>query len=225
MWKDGECWVLGGSTSVPYQFEVPLEIINPVMAGKLSPETYSPYMEPIHNKHVIGINNAYLIGNWIDILFFGDNAWYLVHRAKLAQHPALKVSCSNRWENIKQEHSDGIKYLPKNKKHPRGLSPDPCSVSCNGNNGAASLSLAVHLGVRRIILLGFDMKMDAGLKYSHWHGSHGNKRPPPFQRHLMGFSDIAKEAKERGVEIINASPDSMITQFPKVSVKELLLYG
>ena len=44
----------------------------------------------------------------------------------------------------------------------------------------------------------------------------------PFDRHLRGFSDMAKDAKRRGIEIINASPDSAITCFPKYSIKELL---
>ena len=44
----------------------------------------------------------------------------------------------------------------------------------------------------------------------------------PFHRHLRGFPQIAKDAKQMGVEILNASPDSAIECFRKVTVKELL---
>jgi hypothetical protein len=44
----------------------------------------------------------------------------------------------------------------------------------------------------------------------------------PFDRHLRGFAQIAKDAQQRGIEIINACPESAITQFHKCNVKELL---
>ena len=44
----------------------------------------------------------------------------------------------------------------------------------------------------------------------------------PFHKHLPGFPHIARDAKARGIEIINASPNSVITEFPKCNVKDLL---
>ena len=38
----------------------------------------------------------------------------------------------------------------------------------------------------------------------------------------MGFAQIAKDAKSRGIEILNANPKSAIEEFKKYSVKELL---
>ena len=105
--------------------------------------------------------------------------------------------------------------------HRQGISPDPTKVSWNSNSGAAAISLAAHFGVKRIILLGFDMSFN-GKGVSHWHGSHGNEKPPPFRKHMLGFPVIAAEAKDRNIEIINASLGSALTEFPKVHVKELL---
>ncbi len=64
----------------------------------------------------------------------------------------------------------------------------------------------------------------------HWHDVYKRgvtldqrkKRKMPFHRHLRGFPQIAKDAKQMGVEILNASPDSTIECFRKVTVKELL---
>lgn len=225
MWQDGECWIIAGGPSMPRQFGVTEELIRRVMNREENPSAYSPYLSPIHGKHVIAVNNAYQLGSWIDVVFFGDCAWYKTHRKKLAEFPGLKVTSCNRFTNKPKEKSEGIKYLARDKTHRQGISSDKSKVSWNNNSGAAAINLAVHFGAKRIILLGFDMSLDKG-KISHWHGSHGNpwekQKPPPFKRHLKGFPVIAADAKSMGVEIINASPDSAIDDFLKMGVKELL---
>jgi hypothetical protein len=227
LWDGGTCWIIGGGPSMPRQFNIPEDIINGVMTGKLSESAYSPYLSSIHDKHVIGVNNAYRIGDWIDILFFGDCGWYLVHRNALAKFPGLKVTCCMRFANRGEKEMEGIKYLRKDNTARDGISNDLSMVCWNANSGAASISLAIHLGVKRIILLGFDMNLDSN-KFSHWHGSHNRKEPqkkkviPPFARHLRGFPTIAAQAEKRGVEIIQTNPNSAIKCFKVVPVAELL---
>jgi hypothetical protein len=50
-------------------------------------------MQALHSKHVIGINVAFMIGDWIDMVFFGDGGFFLKHKAALAKFPGLKVTC------------------------------------------------------------------------------------------------------------------------------------
>jgi hypothetical protein len=200
---------------------VPEQVINNVMTGG-HPSAYSDYLKPLHDKHVIAINNAYRIGNWIDAVFFGDCAWYVTHRLGLAQFPGLRVSCCDRFINKSEGH---IRYLAKDKSKTQGISENPTTVAWNGNSGAAAISFAYHLGVKRIVLLGFDMVLDSKRK-SHWHGSHvpnaTKPKSPPFARHLRGFPLIAEDAKRLGLEILNASSISVIDVFPKVKVRDLL---
>ncbi len=232
IWDGGECWILGGGPSVTEQFGVPKNVVQSVIDGQATPNVYSPYMKAIHDKHVIGINMSYKIGDWIDVVFFGDCGFFLREQKGLAGFPGLKVS-----SHPQVDRHPWIKYVGRDPRHPRGISSNPKMVSWNANSGAASISLAVHFGVRRIILLGFDMKLDTTGK-QHWHDLYGrlananntpqqrNRKPQmkalPFERHLLGFGEIAADAKRMGVEIINACPDSAITQFPKTTVKELL---
>ena len=227
LWEGSFCFIIGGGTSMPLQFGVPLEVIQKVYEGRLSPSAYSKYMEPIHAQHVIGINNTYQIGNWLDILFFGDSHWYLLHRMNLAVWSGLKVCCDQKFSNRTQRNMEGIKFLERDGKHRQGISSDPSKVSWNTNSGAAAISLAHHLGVQKIYLLGFDMTMDHSAEHSHWHGSHrppGQKinRLPPFSKHLKSFPAIAKDAKELGIEIYNVSQLSKITCFPKITLEEAL---
>ncbi|MDH7554339.1 MAG: hypothetical protein QHH74_11850 [Spirochaetota bacterium] len=208
------------------QFDIPKEVVDSVMAGTSPPSVYSPYMKSIHNKHVIGINVAFMIGDWIDMVFFGDNGFFLKYKAQLAKFPGLKVTCYSGINEV-----NWVKYLVKDGKKPRGISSAPNLVSWNGNSGAAAISIAAWAGAKRIILLGFDMALSQDNR-QHWHNLYGkgvidikNEKKLmalPFQRHLIGFPIIAEDANRMGIEILNASPQSSIREFRKVTVKEIL---
>jgi hypothetical protein len=224
MWDGADVWIIGGGPSLPKQFGIPNKVVQSVISGSALPSVYSPYMEALHNKHVIGINVAFLIGDWIDMVFFGDGNFFLQNFEKLAAFPGLKVSCDSKsvkygW--VKNMARDGNKNL--------GLTTKPGYVSWNFNSGCAAINVAANAGAKRIILLGFDMKLDnSNLQY--WHDLYGKGTEMterrlmglPFERHLRGFPAIAADAKARGIEILNGSPDSAIEQFPKFTVKELL---
>lgn len=225
LWQGARCWILGGGLSAPRQFNVPEEIITAVVDKSESPRLYEPYFRPLYNERTIAINNAYLIANWIDVMFFGDGAWYLKHKRMLREWPGVKVSCSPRFANMSKDEAQGIKFLARDREHTHGISKSRSMVSWNNNSGAAAISLAVHLGVRQIILLGFDMNLQAvnNKQFSHWHGAHGKTTSSKtFQRHLKGFPAIKKDADLLDVEIFNANPDSAIQCFPKTTVSEIL---
>jgi hypothetical protein len=230
IWEGGDVWIIGGGPSMPKQFSIPEEVVRSVVEGTSSPSVYSPYMSVLHDKHVIGVNMAYQIGDWIDVIFFGDCSFLDKHELELAKHPALKVSCHPRVQS-----RDWIKFLP-HANHPRGISRAGNSVSWNGNSGAAAISLAVHAGAKRIILLGFDMCLVDNRQ--HWHGAYriNGKAPDAkknkqnrivtvaetFERHSICFPMIAQDAKKYGVQILNASPESQIKEFPKCTVQDIL---
>lgn len=236
IWEGDDVWILGGGPSVTKEFGIPDDVVEKVRKGELPPSVYSPYMKDIHECHVIGINAAYLIGDWIDMMFFGDAKFYLRYRQSLAKWPGLKVSCTPTIEKV-----PWIKYLSKDSTHPYGISQRRDCISWNQNSGASAISLAAHLGAKRIILLGFDMKNDETGK-RHWHNLYSTPSPPPtkvilpkrnkgrglvkhtlpFERHLRGFPEIARNAKSMEIEILNVGLDSAITVFLKFSLKELL---
>ena len=212
------------------QFEIPQEVVQGVLDGTSPLSSYSPYMEKIHNKHVIGINVVYLIGDWIDMVFFGDSGFFHSHKERLAQFPGLKVSCHAQVEKF-----PWVKYCPRNLSSGQGISPDSNKVCWNGNSGSASISIAANAGAKRIFLLGFDMSLDSSRK-QHFHPLYrqggvsildtpkNRTRPPvlPFERHMRGFAKISEDAKRRGIEIINVCPESSIKEFPKCNLKDII---
>ena len=218
MWDGGRCLIIGGGPSMPGQFGVPDDVVARVRSGELGPEAYSPFMAPIHGEHVIGVNNAYEIGTWIDVCLFGDCAWYLAHRERLARWPNLKVGCCFGCPDYLDP--DGIKYLPRDRVKKIGIGTNPSKLSWGYNSGTAAINLASHFGVKQIILLGFDMSHQ-DLQATHWHKGHGHPRKS-YKRFLRGFPAIAADAATLGIEILNTSPESPISQFRKVHLREVL---
>lgn len=220
IWNEGTCWIIGGGASLTSQFNIPKKIVEKVQTGELPISAYSPYMSLLHDKHVIAVNGAFRLGDWIDICFFGDKNWYFQNAKALNDYKGLLVGCPEflqvqGWQNL------GIKYLQKDHSKKFGISTDPSKVCWNNNSGSAAISIAYNTGCKRIVLLGFDMTLSPTGK-GHWHNLYNGKTTMPFYKHLTGFEQIALDAKRLGIEIINASPDSKITQFPKMNIEEIL---
>ena len=228
IWAEGDVYIIGGGSSLTKQFEIPEEVVDSVKYKKQPLSVYSPYMQKLHDKHVIGVNVAFLLGDWVDMVFFGDNKFYLAYREKIAVFPGLKVTCHAHFRNNKYG-KEYVKYLMKHNNQPKGISTNPKKVSWNANSGAAAISVATNAGAKRIILLGFDMKLDED-GFQHCHTEYRNKdnlkssskKALPFARHLRGFGAIQQDAEKRGIEILNASENSRIKVFRKVNVKDLI---
>ncbi|MFP4018064.1 MAG: class I SAM-dependent methyltransferase [Bacteroidales bacterium] len=220
MWQNRDVYIIGGGSSVPLQFGVPEDIIRKVEKGELPVSVYSPYMKAIHDKPVIGVNMAFKLGDWIDICFFGDKSFYDKNgiEKELEEFKGLKVG-GHRFYNSDAMKEKGIHCLLRSKKR-YGISDTPDTICWNGNSGAAAISIAVHAGAKRIILIGFDMYVSK--THSHWHNLYGKSKTPPFKNHMKGFSQIAQDAEKIGVEIYNVSLHSSIPHFPKVKIDDIL---
>lgn len=97
------------------------------------------------------------------------------------------------------------------------------TLGWGGNSGFHALNLAVQFGVKRIALVGFDMRCDKGL---HWHGSHekglNNPTPGNVERWRRVTDAAAPVLAALGVSVINCSPISALTAYPKMSLSEAM---
>lgn len=93
------------------------------------------------------------------------------------------------------------------------------TIGFGGNSGFQAINLAVQFGCRTIILVGYDMHDRAGL---HWHGEHGCNLNNPSAKSLSRWRQAIDAQgialKRMGVRVINASPDSALTAFPKMTL-------
>ncbi len=223
MWEDGECWIIGGGASLARQFEIPDDTINKVESSQEPLTIYSDYMKPLHDKHVIGVNLSFMLGPWVSMLYFCDTTFYRVYRKDILNFHNLKVTCV---QHIDPNLKASLLNLKRMKRDNRpGLSKKRDTICWNYNSGAAAIDFAVKVGVKRIMLLGFDMQLAEDGR-SHWHEGFQNYTKPTvnktFQRFLKVFPSIQRDAKKRGVEILNVNLDSAIPDFKKVSLKDVL---
>jgi hypothetical protein len=220
IWKDGTCIVIGGGTSLIEQFQIPTEVVEKVYIGVEDASVYSPFLSPIHNQHIIAVNMAYKLGDWIDVLFFGDDDFWKTRKEEIIAFNGLRVSFES--EKIRDSR---VKLVARNPRKKQGITFAPAGLlSWNFNSGAAAINLAIQFGAKRIILLGFDMQLDQN-NNQHWHKVYSSPLDvikESMKKHLQGFSVIAKDIEGTGIEIINCSLNSAIQCFRKANIWEIL---
>jgi hypothetical protein len=127
---------------------------------------------------VIGVNDAFRLGSIIDICFFGDDKWWLNRRTLLTSFRGLCVSLipCNKDANARPSW---VKMLRRDASRPFGITDAKRqgrdTIAFNTNSGTAAVGLAVLLGCKKIILLGFDMdteKSSNGIDTHNWHNYH-----------------------------------------------------
>jgi hypothetical protein len=174
---------------------------------------------PLHSQRVIGVNQAYKLGPWVDVCYFGDCGWYALNSPQIRGYAGLKITSCGR---CPEKGWPDVHRVRRTKQH--GIESDHRdAIAWNNNSGASAINVAYWLGAKRIVLLGFDMHLDrAGKK--NWHADYRGEQVTPaiFEKHLRGFPQIARDAGQLGIEILNATPDSAVTVFPMVKLEDVV---
>ncbi|MBN8292821.1 hypothetical protein JI664_12675 [Rhodobacter sp. NTK016B] len=117
----------------------------------------------------------------------------------------------------------GLGYVRCMKPDDRIFLEPKGTVGWGGNSGFHCLNLAIQFGVKRVLLVGYDMTVANGL---HWHGAHpvglNNPRQGSVSRWRRAVDAAAKIAAAQGVEVLNCSPGSALTRYRKVDFEEAL---
>ncbi len=167
----------------------------------------------------IAINDACYPAWWADVLYASDARWWLKHEGVPEFH-GLKVTISNNSEQL--SGYPAIKVVENTGTE--GLETKPTGIRTGRNGGYQAMNLAVHFGSKRIVLLGYDMKFD-GEGQAHWFGNHEDwklSKGCVDNVFRQAFPSLAKGLAEIGVEVINATPGSMLDVFPKQKLETLL---
>lgn len=152
---------------------------------------------------------------WADILYAADTKWWMAYKDRALAFAGRKVSIRNTLP-YKQIYS--LKQSEKSVFDPR-----PTHLVSGGNSGYQALHLAVHLGVKRVILLGFDMRFNG--KRRHWFGSHPPKlnSRPNFPNWIRRFGQLAPILQQKGIEVVNCSPDTALRAFKRAQLETVLV--
>lgn len=177
-----------------------------------------------YDKHVIAVNSAFYIGNFVDVLFFGDAKWYWWNEENVNKFKGLKYTLNLCRKDV-DKSLEGIVDLNIIKRGSvRGINIDPNIVCFNRSSGGAAVNLAYHLGAKRIVLLGFDMKYVNKKRnyynYGMWGNVHNLKCDFISGEVIWGKVQVC--ANDLSIEIVNATPNSALPVIKKVSLKNIL---
>jgi hypothetical protein len=160
---------------------------------------------------------------WADALYAGDGKWWFLN-AGLPEFEGAKFTC---FREVRERYpalqfiecvNSGDDYEGCNR-----IITSRGYIGSGGNSGFQAINLAVQLGACRIVLVGFDMRVDNGV---HWHGEHRTELGNPGLDNVIKWRRILDEAASElvgmGVEIINASASSALTSYPIMSLEKAL---
>lgn len=163
---------------------------------------------------VIAVNDTWRMVD-ADHLYGADFNWWNKHHAEVREcFDGQCWSCETpKKTNWGKNSAEGITLLrcETDPSVDSGLATDPGCVNSGGNSGYQAINLALHLGAKTIILLGFDMCWNGGK--AHWFGNHpkGLNNAEP-NKYIAAFRTIKPES--HGIEIVNCSRYTALDAFP-----------
>jgi hypothetical protein len=168
--------------------------------------------------HVIAVNESFKLAPWADILYSCDYAWWQLHKG-MRDFKGLRLAHDLRACNEFGLQRIVIEQVGSNEL----LVERPSYVGAGGNSAFQALNLAIQFGATGIILIGVDCSLDHG---QHWHGRHpypmSNPAESNVQRWQKAFDGAAARIAGLGIDVVNCSPISKLTQYPKLSIAEAL---
>jgi len=170
--------------------------------------------------HTIAVNNGYRIAPWAELHLFYDLRWLAWHR----DDPVWRAFAGRIFtlENRTLPERDPRITALRDAGVPMGLSLDPGAIHHGRNAGYGAINLAVLAGARRILLLGYDMRVIGGR--THWHDPHPMPtHPRAFAAAMLPmFNELPAHLARAGVEVINCTPGSALEVFPMMALEEAL---
>lgn len=198
-WRGETCFILAGGPSAAAQ---PLKLLR--------------------ERKVIAVNSGYRAFPIAQYLFFGDARWWEEELGKCAACIEIFGELGGRLITCATGISDP-RPIKLRRVRPPPLSSDPGAVAMVKTSLAGAINLAVHLGVRAIVLVGADCKpADDGR--THHHAPHPwPQRDDCYANWIAELESIAPDLAARNIVVANASPGSALACWPIMTLEEALL--
>lgn len=169
---------------------------------------------------VVAIKRCIELAPFADAVYGCDLHWWRSVRG-------LPDFRGHKWSyapQVKDEFGGRQVLIPDHAHSNKLLFDTVGTVGSGGNSGFQALNLVAQLGAARILLIGYDGHDRGG---PHWYGRNtwlrgSNPSDYNFRRWRAAAETAARQLAERGVEVVNASPHSVIEGFRKAGVAETL---
>jgi hypothetical protein len=164
-------------------------------------------------RHIrsLAINTTYKSAPWADVLYAPDLKWWSWH-PDAVQFQGFKFALGPR-------HAPGVTGLEWTGRE--GIEDDPHAVRTGGHSGYAAINLAMHLGARRIVLLGYDLDQSAD-GHHHHHDEHPDESHPRYEHRRAVYATCLEPLAKKGIAILNASRHTTIEAIPRATLAEAL---
>lgn len=175
-----------------------------------------------NHARFLAVKDGWRLCTWADALYGCDDHWwkaydYLPEFAglRLAYYPqTLAVFAERGWPALK------VDVRPDT---PRLLFDRVGEVGWGGHSGFHAINLAIQFGARRLVLVGYDLRVDKG---RHFFGAHPYPGDRPSasntERWRQTLDGEAAVIAARGVKVFNVSPVSSLTAYPKTTFAEAI---
>lgn len=164
----------------------------------------------LEDKNTIGCNSAFRLGSRIcNICFFSDYLWFESYYKELSEYKGLVVT---HYPQFKDKTEEWLNWMPRGTK--QGLYTD--KICYGGSSGCGAINLALLMGAKRVLLLGFDCKPGSNNE-ANWHKWQIEEmKPGVHDKFLTGFKLLSEALPDvfPGCEVINLTEGSKIPWFP-----------
>ena len=152
----------------------------------------------------VGVNSAWKMAPWIDVLYAGDTRYWKHNHEDIE---AAGCTAKRYSRNVTAER----KYQAKRVKS---------ALGADYNSGEMAVEMAIRFGSPFVIMLGFDVSVDAGI---HFHGQHKNTSNPDARRcnrWLTQFARIPKKYPK--AVVVNCSRKTALSCFPRMDLESAI---
>lgn len=197
-WVGERCFIICGGESINQQLPV-----IPKLKGR-----------------IIAVKHAVLARPDADVMFITSEPW---DSLPLLPHFRGTYVISRRGKDV-DKFPPYVRWITRTKDH--GHLCDLPSHVAGYDAGTSAINLAYHFGATEIILLGYDMT--GGRWFTNGKGPIRWPHPLPnipdshFVRHTKPLKEFAKDAKRKGIRIVNCSPISRVDAFEQQPLEKFL---
>lgn len=174
--------------------------------------------------HVVAVNASIFTVPWADAGFSLDriamrNWWDRLCQATMPLYLAVPLPYL---KDLSQPPADHMRFMWRIQRNT--FARYHGQIASGGSSGFGALNLAWLKRAKKVLLLGFDY----GATNGAWHHNeseynfHFRQKPDDWLTRAGNFNLVAPLMRRDGVEVINASPQSAITAFPRMTIDEAL---
>jgi len=190
----------------------------------------------IKEKHDAGkckvftINNVYQRVPWTDVHLSCDFPWWRWYGERSDELRAL--TCPKYTWHPDLADRFNIDYIKGAIKD--GLSEDPSIVHINHGSSPMTVNLALHYGIKKLVLIGHDMRYakdynpkarDPGSTPRHYFSEYpgplqhwpsvlvGKSKPGVLDGLIQTYGKMIPQLNKLGMEVVNCTPDSALDVF------------